>query len=120
MLARSSCTASLGAGQPLCAGPAGPQGFTDGALPGGVAHGESRPPLAAVAAFESAAALRGSLVHGARLRVMFARGKGFAAWRMNFTACGNAAVPQRFDIKKTAMAGMLRVTEYIFFSRPDL
>jgi hypothetical protein len=39
---------------------------------------------------------------------------------MNLTACGNATVPERLDIKKSATARILPGAEYIFFSRPDL
>jgi hypothetical protein len=39
---------------------------------------------------------------------------------MNLTACGNATVPERLDIKTTATARKLRGAEYIFISRPDL
>jgi len=39
---------------------------------------------------------------------------------MNLTACGNATVADRHDIKKRATAGMLLEAEYIFLSRPNL
>jgi len=39
---------------------------------------------------------------------------------MNLTACGNASVAERHDIKKRVTAGMLLEAEYIFLSRPNL
>jgi hypothetical protein len=39
---------------------------------------------------------------------------------MNLTACGNASVAEKHDIKKRATAGMLLEAEYIFLSRPNL
>jgi hypothetical protein len=39
---------------------------------------------------------------------------------MNLAACGNAAVPERLDIRRTATARKLRGAEYISISRPDL
>src|SRR6267143_1092252 len=78
ILAKSSCTRSLGTGHPVFAGLAGLHGFTDGTLTGG-AHGELRSPFAMVAAFGAAAALPGSLMHGARPRGMLGRGGGSVA-----------------------------------------
>jgi hypothetical protein len=36
------------------------------------------------------------------------------------TDCGNATVPEKLDIRRTATARKLRGAEYIFISRPDL
>jgi len=108
----------------------GLHGFADGTLIGGASHvgvslrsapsgDEAESPVAAVAAFESTALLE-SFVHGARPIVRLASGRGSAARRMNFTACGNAAVPEKHNTKGSATARILRRAEYIFISRPDL
>src|SRR6266699_4397749 len=130
LVARSSCTRSLRASHPVCAKPVGLHGFADGTLIGGASHvgvslrsapsgDEAESPVAAVAAFESTALLE-SFVHGARPIVRLASGRGSAARRMNFTACGNAAVPEKHNTKGSATARILRRAEYIFVSRPDL
>src|SRR5882762_88721 len=119
ILAKSSCTRSLGAGHPVCAGLAGLHGFTDGTLTGGASQGELRSPFAMVAACGAGTTLPGSLVH-ARPSGKLARGRGSAAWPMKLTACGSATVPERLDAKRTATARKLRGAEYIFLSRPDL
>ncbi len=99
---------------------AGLHGFTDGPLTGGVSQRALTSPVAAVAAYEAETALPESPVQGARPRGRLASGRGSAACRMNLTACGNAGVAERHDIKKRATAGMLLEAEYIFLSRPNL
>ena len=96
---------------------AGLHGFTDGPLTGGVSQRALTSP---VAAYEAETALPESPVQGARPRGRLASGRGSAACRMNLTACGNAGVAERHDIKKRATAGMLLEAEYIFLSRPNL
>ena len=95
---KPSCTRSFGTGHPLCAGLEALHGFTEGTLTVGASQGEPRSPLAAFAAFESAAALPGRLVQGARPRVVLTTSTGSAARRMKLTACGTATVPERFKI----------------------
>src|ERR1700674_3798025 len=120
MAARSSCTGSLRAGHPICPAFAGLQRLTDGTLPGGVSQGEPESAVAARPASGTESAPPASPVQGARSTGRLASGRGSAALRMNLTACGNATVPERLEIKSKTTAGMLRGAEYIFFSRPDL
>jgi len=96
------------------------QGFTGGTLTDGVSHGAFASLVAEVAVYPATTALPGSILQGARLEDMFAIGRGSAALRINLTACGNAAVPQRLDRIRIATARILLGVEYIFFSRPDL
>src|SRR5712691_4930692 len=120
MAGRSSCTRSLGAWHPICAGLEALHGFTDGTFTG-VLQGELRSLLAAVVACGAVTALPESLAQGARPTSMLASGRGSAARRMNLTACGNATVPERLDmIKRRVTAGMFLRAEYISISRPDL
>ncbi len=120
MVVNPSCTRSLGVGHPMGVKLAGLHGFTDGPLTGGVSQGALTSPVAGVAAYEAETALPESPVQGARPRGRLASGRGSAACRMNLTACGNASVAERHDIKKRATAGMLLEAEYIFLSRPNL
>src|SRR6266478_2536174 len=120
MVARSSCTRSLGAWHAICAGFEALHGFTDDTFTGGVSQDEPRSLPAAVAACGAGTALPESLVQGARPTSMLASGRGSAARRMNLTACGNATVPERLDIIRRTTARMFLGAEYIFLSRPDL
>ena len=120
MVARSSCTGSLRALHPTCAGLAGLHGFTDGTLTGGVSHGDSASSLASAVSFGGETVLPKSLVQGARSTGKLASERGSAVWRMNLTVSGNATVPERLETRTIATARMLRRAEYIFISRPDL
>src|SRR6266550_9361108 len=120
MVARSSCTRSLGAWHPICAGLEALHGFTDGTFTDGVSQGEPRSLPAAVAACGAGTALPESLVQGARPTSRLASGRGSAARRMSLTACGNATVPEKLDIIRRTRARMFLGAEYIFLSRPDL
>src|SRR5882724_7829485 len=125
MDARCSCAKSLGGLHPGCAGPEGLQGFadgtiSDGTITGGVSQRESASLLPAAAAYRVTGTLPESLMQGTGPPGTLASGRGSAGWRMNLTACGNAAVPGKVEIKNSVTARILRWAEDITFSRPDL
>ena len=115
LVARSSCTRSLGGSHPVCARLEGLHGFTEGALTAGKSAQDELASLAVGApANRTAPVFSKFVIHAAGRADELPGGRGSAGCPMNLRPCGNADVPAKFDTKISATARMLRWAEYIF------